>query len=98
MYTSEASFWNRVGGGWGQQAIPELHAMGARSCAVLEATRQWDSVQSLISVDLGKASSSWKAGEKGSIGHPGPVEKVTEDKRREEKQSPVSSCCLPDPI
>lgn len=72
--------------------------MVARSYAVLEATRQGDSVQSLISVDLGRASRSWKAEEKGCIGHPGSEEKVTEEKRREEKKTPVSSCCLPDPI
>ena len=87
MSTSEASFGSHVGG-WGQQATQGLHAMMARSCAVLEATRQGDSVQSSVSVDLGKASRSWEAEEKGCIGYQGPEEKVTEEKKEGREENP----------
>lgn len=69
--------------------------MVARSYDALGVTRQRDSVQSVTSVNLGKASRSWKAEDNGGIGHQGPVEKVTKEKR-EEMQAIVSSCCLPE--
>lgn len=78
LSTSEASSGSHVGG-WGQQEL-DTHAMVAGVYAVLEATRQRDLVRSSTSVDLGKASRSWKAEDKGGIGHQGPVEKVTKEK------------------
>lgn len=70
------------------------NALVARSYAVLEATRQRDSVQSLTGVDL----ESQQILDKGDIGHQRPVEEVTREKRVEEKQATPSSCCLPEPM